>query len=167
VIAVALLLLVSGPAAAQPALPGSPETGEALFTGKVRFTNGGPACGVCHTTRAVPFPGGGTMGPDLTLIYPRLGAPGLSSALETLFFPAMLPIYAYRPLTKEERSNLFAYFQSLAGEQQHSDTPAVVLIALAGLVILIGITALAGRNRLKPVRRRLIERARLRAGGRV
>lgn len=104
------------------------------------------------------------MGPDLTGVYSKLGPDGLNSALETLYFPAMTPIYMYRPLTQDERSNLAAFFQSLSRQQAGAPTPAIGGIALAGLVILIAATAVTGRHRLKPVRRRLVERARLEAG---
>ncbi len=104
------------------------------------------------------------MGPDLTGVYSKLGPDGLNSALETLYFPAMTPIYVYSPLTQDERRSLFAFFQSLSRQQAEAPMPAIGGIALAGLVILLAATGVAGRHRLKPVRRRLVERARLEAG---
>ena len=157
-------LLVAMPLAAQTGTPGSPEAGKALFTGVVHFANGGPACASCHSTAGLDFPGGGSMGPDLTVVYSKLGPDGLNSALETLYFPAMTPIYVYRPLTQDERHNLFAFFQNLSRQQAEAPMPAIGGIALAGLVILLAATGIAGRHRLKPVRRRLVERARLEAG---
>lgn len=160
-------LLVTMPVIAQTGTSGSPETGKALFTGTVRYANGGPACASCHTAAALAFPGGGSLGPDLTGVYSKLGPDGLNSALETLYFPAMTPLYMYRPLTQDERRNLFAFFQSLSRQQTETPTLAVGGIALAGLVILIAVTGIAGRHRLKPVRRRLVERVRLDAGRRA
>ena len=164
---VLMWLLLAIPVAAQTSTPGSPEAGKALFTGAVHFAKGGPACASCHSATGVAFPGGGSMGPDLTGVYSKLGPDGLNSALETLYFPAMTPIYTYRPLTQDERRNLFAFFQSLSRQQTETPTLAVGGIALAGLVILIAVTGIAGRHRLKPVRRRLVERARLDAGRRA
>ena len=99
-------LLLSGPVMAQTsataglpasgvsANPGSASAGRTLFLGTVRFKNGGPACSACHSVASLPFPRGGTMGPDLTKAYSKLGPQGLNSALETLFFPAMTPLFA-------------------------------------------------------------------------
>ncbi|MCC6368594.1 MAG: c-type cytochrome [Bryobacterales bacterium] len=160
-------LLWAMPLAAQTGTPASPETGKALFIGKVRFANGGPACASCHNAAGIGFPGGGSMGPNLTGVYAKFGPDGLNSSLETLYFPAMTPIYTYRPLTQDERRNLFAFFQSLSRKREESSTPAVIGLSLAGLAILLAATAVAGRHRLKPVRRRLVERARLEAGRRA
>ncbi|MCZ2147785.1 MAG: cytochrome c [Bryobacterales bacterium] len=165
--AVLMWLLWAMPVAAQTGAPASVETGKALFTGTVRFANGGPACASCHNAAGIRFPGGGSMGPDLTGVYARFGPDGLNSSLETLYFPAMTPIYGYRPLTQDERQNLFAFFQSISRKQEESSTPAVGGLALAGLAILLAATAVAGRRRLKPVRQRLVERARLEAGRRA
>src|SRR5574340_1067925 len=118
-------LLIAMPVAAQTGTSGSPEKGKAFFTGAVRFANGGPACASCHTTAGLGFPGGGSLGPDLTGVYPKLGTDGLNSALETLYFPAMTPLYMYRPLTEDERRNLFAFFQSLSRQQTETPTLAV------------------------------------------
>ena len=88
---------------------------ETLFLGTVRFKNGGPACSACHSVAGLAFPRGGTMGPDLTRAYSKIGPEGLNSALETLFFPAMTPLFAYRPLTLNERRNLAASSKVLIG----------------------------------------------------
>ncbi len=160
-------LFVAMPVGAQTGTSGSQETGKALFTGAVRFANRGLACGSCHTATGLAFPGGGSLGPDLTGVYSKLGPDGLNSALETLYFPAMTPLYMYRPLTEDERRNLFAFFQSLSRQQTQTPTLAIGGIGLAGLVILIAATGVAGRHRLKPVRRRLVDRARLEAGRRA
>lgn len=159
-----LALLLAIPLAAQAPAAASPEAGRALFTGAVRFTNGGPACASCHTAAGVGFPGGGRMGPDLTRAYLKLGPEGLNLALETLYFPAMMPLYAYRPLTPEERRQLAAFLQNASQRPPEPSTAAVAAIGLAGLLVLIAATAIAGRRRLRPVRRRLLERARLQAG---
>ena len=66
-----LSLLLTVPLTAQPSAagesqPGSVAAGRALFLGTVRFHNGGPACSACHSVAGLPFPEGGTMGPDFT-----------------------------------------------------------------------------------------------------
>ncbi|MCC6343553.1 MAG: cytochrome c [Bryobacterales bacterium] len=159
-----LWLLLAMPAGAQTVSPAAVEAGKALFTGAERFANGGPACAACHNAAGIGFPGGGSLGPDLTRVYARFGPDGLNSSLETLYFPAMTPIYGLRPLTQDERRNLFAFFQNISQKPEESHTVTTGGLALAGLVILLAITGIAGRHRLKPVRQRLVERARLEGG---
>jgi len=104
------------------------------------------------------------MGPDLTGAYAKLGPEGLNSALETLYFPAMTPLFAYRPLTPDERRNLAAYIQGVNGQQSETPTPAIGGVALVGLLVLIAVTGIAGRRRVRSVRKALLERVRLQAG---
>ncbi|MDE2462376.1 MAG: hypothetical protein KGO02_01485, partial [Alphaproteobacteria bacterium] len=51
--------------------PGSSARGESLFMGRTHFLNRGPSCISCHSIRGLPFPNGGTLGPDLTLTYEK------------------------------------------------------------------------------------------------
>jgi ubiquinol-cytochrome c reductase cytochrome c subunit len=143
---------------------GSPDAGRDLFTGIVHFKNGGPACSACHNVAGLSFPGGGSMGPDLTGAYAKLGPDGLNSALETLYFPAMTPLFAYRPLTPDERRNLDAFFQSVNGQQAGTPTPSIGAIAVVGLLVLVAATGMAGQRRVRSVRKALLERVRLQAG---
>jgi mono/diheme cytochrome c family protein len=151
-------------AAASSPQQGLRDAGRDLFTGTVHFKNGGPACVACHDVAGLGFPGGGNMGPDLTGAYAKLGPDGLNSALETLYFPAMTPLFAYRPLTPDERRNLAAYFQGVNGRQSGTPTPAIGAIALVGLLLLVAATGIAGRRRVRSVRKALFERVRLQAG---
>lgn len=151
------------PAASSPQ-QGSPQAGRELFAGTVHLKNGGPACIGCHNIAGLGFPGGGDMGPDLTAAYAKLGPEGLNSALETLYFPAMTPLFAYRPLTPDERRNLAAYIQGVNGQQSETPTPAIGGVALVGLLVLIAVTGIAGRRRVRSVRKALLERVRLQAG---
>jgi hypothetical protein len=101
------------------------------------------------------------MGPDLTKVYSKMGPEGLNSALETLFFPAMTPLFRYRPLTDEERRNLAAFLQSVDRQQPGTPTWAIAAIALAIVLMLIAVTGIAGRHRIRSVRRALLERVRV------
>ena len=141
--------------------PGSASAGRTLFMGTVRFKNGGPACSACHSVASLPFPRGGTMGPDLTKAYSKLGPQGLNSALETLFFPAMTPLFAYHPLTDDERRNLAAFLQGVDRQQPGTPTWAIAAIALAIVMMLLAVTGIAGRHRVRSVRRALLERVRV------
>jgi mono/diheme cytochrome c family protein len=164
-----LSLLLSVPLMAQTSAsvgsePDSVAAGRALFLGTVRFQNGGPACSACHSVAGLAFPKGGTMGPDLTGVYSKMGPEGLNSALETLFFPAMTPLFRYRPLTSNERQDLAALFESTDRQQPATPTLAIGAISLAGFFILIAVTGIAGRHRVRSVRSALLERARVRTG---
>jgi len=140
---------------------GSAGLGEALFAGKVRFRNGGPACASCHSIAGIPFPNGGTLGPDLTNAYQKLGPQGMQPAMETLFFRVMTPIYDQHPLTPEEQSDLIAFFQEAAsGRAPRGNTQIIAGISLAGCVLLLVIANAVWHDRLKSVRRSLVERAR-------
>ena len=44
---------------AAPAVKGNAENGKELFTGMVRFANGGPPCMACHSTGGLGALGGG------------------------------------------------------------------------------------------------------------
>lgn len=137
---------------------GSAERGEDLFTGRIPFRNGGPPCFACHTVSGLPFPGGGTLGPNLTRTYSKLGPEGLSTALHTLFFPAMAPLYDRHLLTASERSNLFAFFKQADSRELMGDhTITAAFLALAGFAILLFLTWARWRDRLRSVRRALVE----------
>jgi cytochrome c peroxidase len=150
-------------AAPGPAAP-TPEAiaaGAALFSGGMRMQNGGPACSSCHRAAGIPFPNGGTMGPDLTKEYSKLGGQGLGIALKSLNFPAMTAIFATRPLTDGEQAQLAAFFQSIDEQAPpRSPTSALLtaaLVALAGLLLWTWLAV--GRRRVRSVRRALLERA--------
>ena len=82
-----LSLLLIVPLTAQPSAsvgsePDSVAAGRALFLGTVRFQNGGPACSACHSVAGLAFAAGGTMGPDLTRVYSKMGPEGLAAPVE-------------------------------------------------------------------------------------
>ncbi len=139
---------------------GSASSGEALFTGAVRFRNGGPPCAECHSVSGLPFPGGGSFGPDLTRAYVKLGQTGLDATLQSLFFRAMTPIYDPRPLTPSEQSDLAAFLRAAGTRPGASaSTPKVLAAACAGFVVLIVLTRVLGRDRIGSVRKNLVRRA--------
>jgi len=140
---------------------GSVGRGKALFAGQVRFRNGGPPCSSCHSIAGLAFPSGGTLGPNLTPVYRKLGPEGTAAALKTLFFPAMTAIYDPRPLTPEEQFDLLAFFQEASAEPQpRSNTAVVALAGFLGFGVLLVITRFVWRDRLRSVRERLLEKAR-------
>ncbi len=153
-------------AAATVALPtGSASRGRELFTGQARLQNGGPSCETCHSIAGLPFPNGGTLGPNLTGVYEKLGSEGMPIAVKTLYFPVMTSIYDPHPLTLEERADLLAFFKE-AGPQlpARSNTRTVALIGFLGFCTLLVITRTVWRDRLRSVRRRMVETAKHQGG---
>jgi len=145
----------------RPFQMGEAKAGEALFIGRIRLANGGPPCISCHSVSGLPFPNGGTMGPDLTGVYNRFGPEGMAAALDTLFFVTMQPLYNSRPLTPIEQQRLAAFFKQTAHNQPRPGiTAAFGLISVAGCAGLFLLNGFIWKKRLRGVRRNLLARAR-------
>lgn len=153
-------------AQAQP-LEGAAARGRNLFTGQSKFQNGGPACIACHSTAGIGFPNGGTLGPNLSNLYSKLGPVGARAVFETLFFPTMVPIYSKHPLVPAEQDDLLAFFQATANTPKPpQSTGAVLAAAVVGAIIFLFLTTFFWRKRVLGVRERMVKRttAELRAG---
>lgn len=158
--AAALLFVFAGGLLQAQTLTSSAATGRDLFTGHARFQNGGPACIVCHATAGVGFPNGGTLGPNLSGLYNKLGPVGAKAVFETLYFPAMVPIYSRHPLTANEQGDLLAFFQATANVPHPADTTGMILIvAIIGAIIFILLTAFFWRERVLGVRANMVRMA--------
>jgi cytochrome c553 len=157
VLALALLLLCPWP---KVSAAGVPSRGEALFVGSSAFANGGAPCLACHSLTGVGLSAGASYGPDLSAMYQDYGAEGVAGVLESLEFPSMAAIYVDRPLSDTEQADLLAYFEQTA---ELSQTPASGLLALQvgiGVLVLLALTLLVGRRRMRAVRQPLIDRQR-------
>ncbi|NNG46977.1 MAG: hypothetical protein HKM86_07675 [Deltaproteobacteria bacterium] len=143
---------------------GDPVAGKSLFSGSIRFHNGGAACLACHAIAGLPG-GGRTLGPDLTQVYNDYGEEEITSALGELPFPSMKPIYDTRPLTAVEQSDVKSYLQVAAAGEPSGEKGWFLLIGLGGGAFMIGLAHLVWRNRLREVRRPLIDRAQGPGGG--
>jgi mono/diheme cytochrome c family protein len=159
----ALLIYLDNPGgvvASSPAAvtlpPGDSARGEAVFTGATGLQNGAPACISCHSTAGIGSLGGGTLGPDLTNVQERYGEVGLPQTLQNLPFPTMRGVFGEKPLTNSEVADLYAYFaranQATAGALNY----IFVLIGLVGFLVLLLISHLLWRKRLKEVRKPLL-----------
>ncbi len=146
------------PAQAAPA-PGDPVAGKDLFTGAVRLVSGGPPCMACHSVAGIGALGGGALGPDLTPAYAKFGADGIASALATIPFPTMSPIFTSRPLTAREQADLAAFLQQTAvtGRPPRA-VGTLAALAGAGAALLLALGNLVWRRRLTGVRRALVNR---------
>jgi mono/diheme cytochrome c family protein len=139
------------PATSAPAVQGNPEIGKDLFTGVVRFQNGGPPCMACHSVGGIGALGGGNLGPDLTGAGARYGgAAGLDAFVAGTPTPTMKAVWSQHPLTTEERASVVAF----VGQAGVSERPAEAIWQLAGLaalglVVLLAVAGLRWRNRLR------------------
>jgi mono/diheme cytochrome c family protein len=96
---------------------GSPEEiarGQAIFLGSRRLQRGGAPCFACHTVRGEAWMGGGTLGPDLTFAYARLGEKELGPMLSEMSTPVMRSVYADAALEDDEQFAVKAYLADLA-----------------------------------------------------
>ncbi len=133
---------------------GDAERGENFFTGPTRFENRGPSCSACHSSSGLGALGGGSLGPDLTGAFARLGD-ALIIWPETVV--PMRPIYTERPLTEQEKADLLAFFKSADITQRDTTQVAQLFgLAVAGLAIIAVFTHLIWRRRLHGVRKSLV-----------
>ncbi len=153
---VVALIAIAQPAGQLPA--GSAAAGAKLFSGTMRFRNGGPACASCHSAAGIPFPNGGTLGPDLTTASVRFGPEAMQMFVSTLFFPTMIPVFQGRLLTPAEQSDLLAFFaQSSGSGAAPPDIGWIFTTAgVLGAAVLFVITALTWRRRLRSIRHPLV-----------
>ncbi len=151
---------VSTSQASPETIHGSASRGEALFIGRIRFQNRAPACISCHSIAGLSFPNGGTLGPDLTHAYTKLGQRGTEAAMQTLYFGVMTPIYIQHPVVPQEQADLVAFLkQAQAKPQSHWTTQILILVAFLLGGVFVALTGFLWRNRVRSVRRALIDRA--------
>lgn len=138
-------------ATSAPAVQGNAESGKDLFTGVVRYQNGGPPCMACHSIGGIGALGGGQLGPDLTEVVGRLGgAAGLSAFIAGTPTPTMRAVWSQRPLTDQERANVVAFLTQAAVTQRPVQAIwQLTGLAALGVVILLIIAASRWRNRLR------------------
>ncbi len=138
-------------AASAPAVQGNPEIGKDLFTGVVRFQNGGPPCMACHSVGGIGSLGGGQLGPDLTAVVSRYGgAAAVDAFVAGTPTPTMKAVWSKNPLTAEERANVVSFLAQAAVTQR----PAEAIwqlggLAVLGLVILLVIAGSRWQHRLR------------------
>lgn len=146
---------VTGRPAAMAANAG-PSDGKKLFTGIVPLQNGGPPCMACHNIAGLPFPRGGSVGPDLTGVAAKFGA-GLNATLTTLPFPTMIPIFGKRPLTDTERRDLQSFLETATGPSASNSASTIALSEIGGFILLLVLTWGVWKHRLTTVRKRLLK----------
>ena len=143
-------------------LAGDPQNGSDIFLGNVHLKNGAPFCIGCHNIDGLGLLGGGTLGPDLTDSYSIYGDAGLEGILSNLPFLTMRPVYANNGFSEQEKADLRAFMKSVSGAPQVNRELEVIGISLAGFLAIMLVFTIVWRNRLRSVRRQLVERSRSR-----
>lgn len=134
--------------------------GRELFAGQRRLVRGGAPCFACHAVRGdggerghgpgdqLGMMGGGTLGPNLTFAYARLGEKGLTPVLSEMATPVMHAVYAGAPLEPDEQMALKGYLSSLArdGTRPRRERD-FFLLGLEGMGLVLGAFTLRSRIR--------------------
>jgi hypothetical protein len=122
----------------------------------------------CHRLESIGGFGGGTLGPDLTLVHQRLGGTQRVTAwLGKPPMPVMRALFRDRPLAADET---FVIAALLADESARPPAPgatrtrAFVAAGTAGALLALLAMAVVWSGRLRAVRRPLVDAARHVAG---
>ena len=71
----------------------------------------------------------------------------------------MRPIYSDHPLTWEEQVDLLAFLESSVGQTEVDRELLVLGISIAGFFAAVGVLGFVYRNRLRSVRRAMVNKA--------
>ena len=146
----------------RPFTPADVAAGTQIFLGTKRLATGGPPCLSCHSIGGVGAMGGGKLGPDLTLVYERLGGrKGVGAWLTAPATPTMQTLFSPAPLRAEEILPLLALLEDAAlrrGTEGPVAPLTFFLIGLAGTVFSLVVFDLAWQERFRNVRRTLVDR---------
>jgi mono/diheme cytochrome c family protein len=150
------------PVSAKAITDGNVDQGRDLFMGYAHFENEGPPCMGCHSVGENGLLGGGAMGPDLTNLSSQRSQTEILAVLSNTgrkISPVMRPIYTDHPLTWEEQVDLLAFLESSVGQPETDRELLVLGISLAGFVGAVGVLKFVYRNRLRSVRRALVNQS--------
>lgn len=134
--------------------PPSPKIGRSLFMGTSPLKNGGMPCLSCHIVETH----GGSLGPDLTAIFAKMGEAPLISGIEKASFKIMEPAYRNHPVSKQEALHLTKYLSTLkTGETPAQRFSYGALGACGALLFLVGMTLFykkQNQSRREPLKRK-------------
>lgn len=143
--------------------PENVQKGRDLFVGRTRLSGGAPACSSCHASARAGVFRNGSLGPDLTSVYARLGSRrGLKAWLSSPPTAVMGTVFGKHPLTPEEVDHLTAFFADNNTKFSDGGIFSGVALAFSGLlgaVLMLGALDVTWAGRLRKVREVLIEMA--------
>ncbi len=149
----------ASPASAVAISSGNAEHGQKLFMGYAHFQNDGPPCMGCHSVGNNGLLGGGVMGPNLTNVTDKLSQDEIVSFLSNSgakISPVMKPIFTEHPLTESEQADLIAFMNASVGQTETDKEVIILGISLLGVAGVIGALGFIYRNRLRSIRRALV-----------
>ena len=138
------------------------ENGRKLFMGYAHFEHEGPPCMGCHSVGENGLLGGGALGPNLTNISAERSDEeiiGVLSNTGSVISPVMRPIYETDPLTAQEQADLLAFMKASVGEPETDRELLVFGISIIGTIGVAIVFGFIYRNRLRSVRRALVNKA--------
>ncbi|GAB4461706.1 MAG: hypothetical protein Kow0070_19670 [Anaerolineales bacterium] len=154
--------MTTAPASAEAIAAGDAERGQKLFMGYAHLEYEGPPCMGCHSVGENGLLGGGAVGPNLTDVSERLTDEEMAALLANRgakISPVMQPIYNTHPLTEGEQADLIAFLKASAGQPEVDREWLVVAISLGGFAATVGVLGFFYRNRLRSVRKALVNKA--------
>ncbi len=95
------------------------QIGRGLFSGSIRFNNGGPGCITCHHVTENVLPTGALIAPDLTNVYSRLDEKTITKYATTPYHPTMQKAYKDKTVTREEVATLISFFEYVGTATAH------------------------------------------------
>jgi len=138
------------------AVSGDPARGKELFVGGVPMENGGAPCLACHNLTGFGMASGANYGPDLSSLYEDYGREGVEEVLQTVEdFSSMEAVYAGRPLTESEQTDLVAFLDQTSRLSATPSTGSLFLRVLIGVVLLFALNLLVGLKRIRSVRKQM------------
>jgi len=145
----------------QPISEDSIRSGQMLFNGRKRFTNGGASCISCHNIDRPDVVAGGSLAKELTNVYSRMGAAGVKAIIDNAPFPTMAKAYDGRSLSDHEIIDLAAFLQSVDGGSRNGPFYGARLFfsGLGGAIVLFALFAIVQtRSKKNSVNHEIYER---------
>ncbi len=147
----------------RPFTAGDVMIGMQLFGGERKLSQEGPPCISCHTLGTMNGLGGGRLGPDLTLVYERLGGRKAAGTwLSAPATPTMQAVFRKHQLQSEEILPLLAVFEDASRRSQPADSSTqfnFFLAGFAGVSLSLALMGWIWRGRFRSVRRTLVRTA--------
>lgn len=147
----------------RPFTPADVVIGMQLFGGERKLSKEGPPCVSCHTVGTMNGLGGGRLGPDLTLVYERLGGrKAVGTWLSAPATPTMQAVFRKHPLQSEEILPLLAVFEDASRRSQPADSNTqfnFFLAGFAGVSLSLALMGWIWRGRFGSVRRTMVRAA--------
>jgi mono/diheme cytochrome c family protein len=129
---------------------GDARKGSDLFFGRTAFRKGGPSCVACHGAGTW----GGSLGPDLSRTFTKMGEAALISACEKTQFRLMDAAYRKHPVSRQEAIHLTKFLEEASRARSAGDKGPWTVMAWAWVLTLLSLGAIAVYYRRKPGGRR-------------